>query len=66
MICDRSPTGTLKGKSKLASIMASKIHHPAMEVTNAKAPPAYIFHIRLLAHLSQATRAEEEGERREE
>lgn len=40
MICDKSPTGMLNGKSRDASMMAKKIHQPAMDVTNVKAPPA--------------------------
>ena len=40
MICERSPTGMLNGKSREASMMAKKIHQPAMDVTNVKAPPA--------------------------
>ena len=40
MIWERSPTGMAKGKSREASMMAKKIHHPAMEVTNVKAPAA--------------------------
>ena len=42
MICDKSPTGRLKGKSTLASSRAAKIHHPATQVTNAHAPPALV------------------------
>ncbi len=41
MIWDRSPTGMLKGKSRDASMMAKKIHQPAIDVTNVKAPPAW-------------------------
>ena len=40
MTCERSPTGMLKGKSREASMMAKKIHQPAMDVTKVKAPPA--------------------------
>ena len=40
MICDRSPTGMLNGKSREASMMAKKIHQPAMDVAKVKAPPA--------------------------
>ena len=39
-IWERSPTGRAKGKSREASMMAKKIHHPAMEVTNVKPPAA--------------------------
>jgi len=46
MMCDKSPTGRLSGKSSEASIIAKKIHHPAMLVTNVNAPPAYITHTR--------------------
>lgn len=37
---ERSPTGIARGKSTEASIMAMKIHQPAMHVTKEQAPPA--------------------------
>jgi len=37
---ERSPTGNCNGKSKLASIIAAKIHHPHAHVTNVHAPAA--------------------------
>lgn len=39
---ERSPTGILKGKSRDASIIARKIHQPAMDVTNNEAPAPYL------------------------
>jgi hypothetical protein len=36
----RSPTGNWSGKSTMASMMATRIHHPDMQVTNAHAPAA--------------------------
>jgi hypothetical protein len=40
IIVERSPTGIAKGKSTEASMMAKKIHQPAMHVTKEQAPPA--------------------------
>jgi hypothetical protein len=37
---DRSPQGSLKGKSRASSIPAKNIHHIVIEVTNNEAPPA--------------------------
>jgi len=40
IIVDKSPTGIWNGKSKAASMIAKKIHQPAMLVTNTHAPAA--------------------------
>ncbi|KAG9680043.1 hypothetical protein KCU87_g25, partial [Aureobasidium melanogenum] len=54
----RSPTGSWKGKSRAASMMAKKIHQPHMSVTKVSAPAAS----KVPVSTGQTAKCEDQGE----